>query len=389
MPGTVRPGRHGLTMILVGFVLAMTAPIELLYAIRLGLSTVEVTAFIVVSAVGVIAVDVLGTHVVTRIDARTMLVAGLILFAASEAAFAASTGVVGLLGSRILQSTSGAAIAGATLQTAVRTGRRPHRVLGTNQGLQLFGAAFGAPMGGLLAGLLPGVSGYRLSFLLCAGAGVVAAVAARVLLPRLPALTDGRPRIALPNLAVPPVLRLALALGLFGNYLRSGIENTAFPLVGNATGMSSASIGLALGVLSAVEIVVLAGSGRIFEKIAPARCLAIALTLGIAAVTLLATIHTAPAFFGAAAVLGVVDGVALSAPPVLVVALSHNASSGVATYRIACGIGSFLGAGSVNLLIAALGSRTGLLAVAVTLGAGVILAHSTGRRVGAASASLP
>lgn len=389
MPGTVAPWRHGLTMILVGFVLAMTASIELLYAIRLGLSTVEVTAFIVVSAVGMIAVDVLGTHAVTRIDARMLLVAGLVLFAASEAAFAASAGVAGLLGARILQSGSGAAIAGATLQTAVRTGRQPHRVLGTNQGLQLLGAAVGAPVGGVLAGLLAGLAGYRLSFLFCAGASVMVALAARVLLPRLPAQTTGRPRIGLPDLTIAPVLRFALALGSFGNYLRSGIENTALPLVGNANGMSSATIGLALGVLSAVEIVVLARSGRIFESVAPARCLAIALSLGIAAVTLLATTHSPPFFFGAAAVFGVVDGIALSAPPVLVVALSPNAASGVATYRIACGIGSFVGAGSVNMLIAVLGSMAGLLAVAVTLGAGVILARSTGRRVGTAAASSP
>jgi hypothetical protein len=36
-----------------------------------------------------------------------------------------------------------------------------------------------------------------------------------------------------------------------------------------------------------------------------------------------------------------------------------------------------------------LGSMAGLLAVAVTLGAGVILARSTGRRVGTAAASSP
>lgn len=162
-------------MVLVGFVMAMTAPIELLFAIKLGLSTAEVTAFVVVSAVGVIAIDVLGTRAITRIDARATITAGLILFAASEACFALSHGAAGLF--------------------------------------------------------------------------------------------------------------------------------------------------------------------------------------------------------------GVVDGIALSAPPVLVVALSPNASAGVATYRISCGVGSFLGAGSVNLLIAVLGAAGGLAVVSGVLAVGVVLARSTGRRI--------
>jgi predicted MFS family arabinose efflux permease len=369
-------------MVLVGFVMAMTAPIELLYAIKIGLSTAEVTAFIVISAVGVVAVDMLGTRAVTRVDARATVAIGLVLFAVSEACYAISSDTAALLGSRLLQGVASAVIAGAALQVSVRMHSRPDHVLGTNQGLQLLGAALGAPTGGILASQLAGLDGYRLSFLVCAGLGLVVAVVALLLLPRLPAPLDaGRPRISLPDLAVPPVLRLALALSVFGNYLRSGIENTALPLVGQAYGLSTASIGLALGVLSVVEIAVLASSGRLFERIPPARCLAVALFIGIGAVVLLAGVQNAPGYFAAAALFGVVDGIALSAPPVIVVAFSQSASVGAATYRIACGIGAFLGAGSVNLLIALLGSGSGLAAVSVVLAGGVLLARSTGRRI--------
>lgn len=97
-------------MVLVGFVMAMTAPIELLYAIKLGLSTAEVTAFIMVSALGVIAIDVLGTRAITRIDARATIATGLVLFAASEGCYALSRGATGLLASRVLQ---GAGLPGA------------------------------------------------------------------------------------------------------------------------------------------------------------------------------------------------------------------------------------------------------------------------------------
>jgi hypothetical protein len=53
----------------------------------------------------------------------------------------------------------------------------------------------------------------------------------------------------------------------------------------------------------------------------------------------------------------------------------------VATYRIACGVGSFLGSGSVNLLIAVLGAAGGLAVVSGVLAVGVVLARSTGRRI--------
>ncbi|GAB3219416.1 MFS transporter [Mycolicibacterium hippocampi] len=368
-------------MVLVGFIMAMTAPIELLYAIKLGLSTAEVTAFILVSALGVVAVDVFGTRVITRVDARATIAIGLALFAASEACFMLSEGTAGLIGSRVLQGFASAVVAGAALQVAVRMHSRPHKVLGSNQGLQLLGAALGAPTGGIIAGLLSGLDGYRLSFLVCAGLGVVVAGAAVLLLPGLPPPADGhRPRVGLPELSLPPVLRMSLALGLFGNYLRSGIENTALPLVGHAYGLSAANIGVALGILSAVQIGVLALSGRLFERVPPARCLAGALLLGIAAVVLLATVQDLRGFFAAAALFGVVDGIALSAPPVLIVALSPNPSTGVATYRIACGMGSFLGAGSVNLLIATLGAGGGLAVVSGVLAAGAMLARSTARR---------
>ena len=368
-------------MVLVGFIMAMTAPIELLYAIKLGLSTAQVTVFILVSALGVVAVDVLGTRVITRVDARATIAIGLGLFAASEGCFALSQGTIGLLGSRVLQGFASAVVAGAALQVAVRMHSRPHQVLGSNQGLQLLGAALGAPTGGIIAGLLAGLDGYRLSFVVCAGLGIVVAGAAVLLLPDLPAPADGfRPRIGLPELTLPPVLRMALALGLFGNYLRSGIENTALPLVGHAYGLSTANIGVALGILSAVQIGVLALSGRLFERIPPARCLAAALVLGIGTVVLLATVHDLRGFLAAAALFGVVDGIALSAPPVLIVALSPNPSTGVATYRIACGMGSFLGAGSVNLLIAVLGAGGGLAVVSGILAAGAVLARNTARR---------
>src|SRR5256885_171322 len=93
---------HSLTMVLVGFTMAMTAPIELLYAVKLGLGPVLVTVFIVSSAAGLILVDVLGTRVVTRIDARSTAVVGMMLFAVSEACYALAGRAPQLIAARVV-----------------------------------------------------------------------------------------------------------------------------------------------------------------------------------------------------------------------------------------------------------------------------------------------
>ncbi|MFI6934743.1 MFS transporter [Streptomyces sp. NPDC050287] len=347
---------HQLTMILVGFVMAMTAPIELLYAIKVGLGPVLATVFVGSSAAGLMLVDILGTRVVTRIDARSTAVVGMVLFAVSEACYALADRAPELIAARVVQGLASAVVAGAALQVTVRMRARPHRALGSNASLQMLGGSVGAPVGGLLATQYAGLDGYRLAFVVCCGSGLATGALVLLLLPRLPASEElGRPRIGLPRLAVGRAVRVALVLGLVGNYLRSGIENTAFPLIGDAAGLTPAGIGICLGVLAMVEIVVLGTSGTLFEKVRPARALVWALALGLIALGALLVAHSLSGFLTAAVLFGLVDGVALAAPPVLVVATSPDPSIAVANYRIACGVGSFSGSGSVNLLFGALG----------------------------------
>ncbi|MFE9445780.1 MFS transporter [Streptomyces sp. NPDC006602] len=368
---------HQLTMVLVGFVMAMTAPIELLYAIKLGLSPVLVTVFIVSSAAGLMLVDVLGTRVVTRIDARSTAVVGMVLFAVSEACYGLADRAPELIAARVLQGLASAVVAGAALQVTVRMRARPHRALGSNASLQMLGGSVGAPVGGLLATQSAGIDGYRLAFAVCCGAGLAAGALVVLLLPRLPAPYElGRPRVGLPRLAVGRAVRVALALGLIGNYLRSGIENTAFPLIGDAASLTPAGIGISLGVLSMVEIVVLGTSGTLFEKVRPAHALVWALALGVIALGALLVAHSLSGFLTAAVLFGLVDGVALAAPPVLVVATSPDPSIAVANYRIACGVGSFSGSGSVNLLFGALGTTGCVIGGGLVLLSAAVLAGS-------------
>jgi len=366
-------------MIAVGFVMSMTAPIEVLYALRFGPDGISMTAYVMVSAVGVLAVDVFGTRFVPRLEARGALMTGILIFGASSVVLGVSPVFAPLLIGRVAQGAASAIIGGTALQASVRGKARRGHALGSMQSRQLLGSAFGAPLGGVLAGLLPGTAGYRLAFAVCALSCVLVVVAIRLTLPPLP--TSGRPRIGLPGFSGPSVAGMALVLGILGNYLRSGVEYTALPLVGNAHGLSTITIGVALGLLAAVEIVTLRISGHLFERFEPARCLLGALILGLAAAALLMLSSGRLAFLSAGLLFGLVDGIALAAPPVLIMALMADTISGLASYRIACGLGSLVGSTSVNVTVATLGAAGGLSTVGGVLVGGVALVIAIARRI--------
>ena len=232
--------------------------------------------------------------------------------------------------------------------------------------------------------LLPGTSGYRLAFHVCAVVCVAIVVALRVLLPPLP--SDRPAEIGLPRLTGHAMVRQALVLGVLGNYLRSGVENTALPLVGDARGYSTGMIGGAIGLLSVVEIATLRSAGRLPVWRDPGRCLMAASAAGIVAAVVLALVTLPVAFFAAALVFGLVIAVAMVAPPLIIMSLSSDTSTGLASYRIACGVGSLIGATSVNAALAAVGTAGALSAVGGVLLGGIALVGSIARRVAAPAA---
>ena len=66
----------------------------------------------------------------------------------------------------------------------------------------------------------------------------------------------------------------------------------------------------------------------------------IASAAGIVAAVVLALVVLPVAFFAAALVFGLVIAVAMVAPPLIIMSLSTDTSTGLASYRIACGVGS-------------------------------------------------
>jgi len=370
-------GSSRVAVALIGFVTAMTAPVELLYAIHHGIGAVLVTVFAVSASLGLTVVDALSTRLIPRIDARHAVVLGTGLFAVSEFGYASSGSAAPLIGSRLVQGAAFAVIAGGAMQLSVRLDVPSHRAVGSIQGMQLLGGVVGAPVGGFVATLEPGLAGERIAFLVCGASGVMVTVLVSLVLPPVPPAGTTSPQLSFPNLQIPAGVRSVLALGLVGNYLHGGVETTAFPLVAAAQHLSSSDVGIALALLSVVEIEVMSSSGSIFQRWNAARVMAVSLVLGVVAVVVLATTTSLVQLLCAAGLFGAVDGIALVAPPVLMVAMNPDAGHAVATYRLVCGMGSMLGSSAVNATIDLLGPAGGVLGVGVVLAVGALLAHAT------------
>jgi predicted MFS family arabinose efflux permease len=368
-------------MTAAGFAITMTAPIELLYARRLGADTLELAAYIAIPAVSVLTVDFFGTRCIPRLDARSVMAAGVLLFAISGAAIGAAPSYLALLPAGALQGFGAGLLFGSALQGAVRVTAARERALGRFNGSFVLGSVLGAPAGGLIASLIPGTAGYRLAFDVCAACSLCVAVALRFGLPRLPPVgPDRTARIGLPRLGRTPGIGPALLLGTFGDLLRGGVVYTALPLAGQARHLSTATIGVAVGLLSAVEITTLHRAARLFVRFGIMRCLLFALTLGIAAASLLALTTGQIAFLVGAMIFGVVIATATMAPPLLLVALHDDTASGLASYRIASGFGMLVGSTGASTVTTTIGASGVFVAIAGVLVGGTVVAAGIARR---------
>jgi predicted MFS family arabinose efflux permease len=372
-----------LLMVGAGSALGMTAPLELLYARRFGAGALGLAAFVAVPAVGVLIVDVLGTRFVPRHDARSVLAIGIFVFGISEVVMGASPNLFPLMVGRVLQGLGAGLLLGGALQAAFRSDSNRARALGSFNGAFLLGEALGAPAGGFIASLAPGTAGFRLAFAACAACSVVVALAIRAALPSLPAEGDaGDAEIGFPSLAGPPGIGSAMALGMLGDLLRGGVVYTALPLIGQTRHLSTVTIGIAIGLVSAVEIVVQRTAGRPLNRFGLAPCLIVTLCLGVGTSTMLAVFSGKLAFLTGAMVFGVVVAGATLVPALLIVSLKDDdPSGGLASYRMASSLGMLVGSAGAATAIVAIGASGVFLALAGLLSGGVVLAHRVGLRL--------
>jgi predicted MFS family arabinose efflux permease len=367
-------------MVGAGFAMAMTAPFELIYADGFGIGPTGMFLFILSTFVGMIAIDVFGTRFVPHVEARVTLAAGIGTFGLSCAILGLAPGLAVLLAGRIVQGFGAGLLMGAGLQAAVRVTPDERAALGAFNGSFLLGAAFGAPVGGLVAAVVPG--GYRVTFLACTFVCAVLTAALWRRLPRLvPPAGARRPRLSLPRLSGPPGMGLALVLGMTGDFIRGGVVYTALPLAGADRDLSPMTIGIAVGLLSAVEILVLARAAPIIRRVGLVPCLVVSLALGVGCSALLAATTGWLPFVAGALLFGLVVAGATVGPPLVIVALTGDAASGLATFRIASGVGMLVGATGVGVIASAAGTAVVFVLVATVLLAGIGVAIAVGRRL--------
>jgi predicted MFS family arabinose efflux permease len=344
----------------------MTAPITVLYASTFGAS--DALAGLAWSSIGVslLLVDLLGTEVIPRLNARTLLWAALFVFASGLVVSGLAPNLGVMVAGRVIQGGAAAFCLGGALQVVVRYSppERTGEMIGTFNAAWFAGVALGPLAGGGLADLGGGQSGYRLAFMVNAGICVVTAAVARTTLP--PLRPTGTPRVGLPRRAfAKPGMRMwpVLALGLLGDALRGGLVFTAIPLFGDdRLGLGPGVIGLALSAFAVVDIATMRVGGRLADRIGRRRVLVAAFGFGAVVCACAPAVTTLGAFVVWCAALGVPLGVAWVVPAAMVVDVSESSERGLATYRIAADAGEITGSTSAGALTGAAG-HVGALAL--------------------------
>jgi len=370
-----------------GFATAMTAPFELIYATTFDIGPMGMFLFILSTFVGMIVIDVFGTRLVPHLEARIILVSGILVFGLGCAVLGLAPDLTVLIAGRIIQGFGAGLFMGAGLQAAVRVNPDEQVALGAFNSSFLFGSAFGAPVGGLIAATIPG--GYRVTFVACFVACAAVAAALWSSLPRLPAPEGRRPHIGLPQLTGPPGLRVAIVLAMTGDFIRGGVVYTALPLAGAERDLSPTTIGIAIGVLSAAEILVLTRTAPILRRVGLMRCLVGALALGIVCSAALALTTGWLAFMLGSLLFGLVVAGTTVGPALAIVALAGDAASGLAMYRIASGLGMLVGATLVGVLASTSGTAIAFVLIGAVLVTGIALALVVSRRLGGEPAGPP
>lgn len=372
-------------MAAAGVVMSLTAPLEVLFVHQFWHSSAYTGAFMLSAALGVIAVDLFGTHFVPNVDAKTALAAGLMMFGTACIGMGLASDGTTLMSSRVLQGFGGGVVLGAGLQAAVRVRPLPGdlaRSLGRFNAAFLFGGAVGSPGGLLVAGVIDGRVGYQIAFVVTGTLSLLIAAALAAALPRL-AAPQGmpRPRIGIPRFGNAPGGRAALVLAMSGDFLRGGVLFTALPLAGAAREYSTITITAAIALMSGVEILVLSAGHLIIRQFGMPATLITSFMLGTVSAGILALAPGATTYLVASVMFGISLAGATVSLPVLIVTQVGESSSGLAKFRVSAGIGILIG--SVGCAVLAtqigIGPLFGLIAAVLLGSAG--LARFVGRHL--------
>lgn len=360
LPGPAFDERRFLAIVaLCGVGLGMTAPITVLYASSFGAGPAVAGLTWSSLAVSLLAVDVLGTRVVPRLDGRTMLWSSLTIFGVGQLASAAAPSLVALIASRVVQGVGAAIFMGGGLQLVVRAAppERVGRAIGTFNATLFAGISTGPLIGGGLGSVGSGQTGFRVACAVCGAVSGLAAIAARLGLPSIPALRamqiglPRRPR-ARPGLQMWP----ALALGGLGQALRGGVVFTVIPLFGSDhLGLATAEIGLGLSALAVVDIATMRVGGILVDRFRRSAILSAALVAGVVACASAPLVAGLPGFLVWCAAVGLSVGATSVVPAVIVVDVAAETEPAIAAFRISGDAGEIVGATAVGGLVGSVG----------------------------------
>lgn len=364
-----------------GFAMSLTAPLEVLFARRVGYDTTLISLFMLTSAVGVMLVDVLGTRLVPALDARWCLAVGTVVFAFACLAMAVTTWWPLMMAVRVAQGLGSGLLIGSGLQASSRLSPRDtRRAVARYNTAFLLGGALGSPGGLLLAALVHGIVGYRFAFAL---AGTMAALIAATMwrsLPSLPSPEQVRPVVGLPRFGPARGTLPALLLAMVGDFLRGGVLFCALPLVGGERGYSTLTIGVAIALMSGVEILGLGVASHLVNRIGIASVLLGSLAVGIGCAATLALDQRVGTYVVVAAVFGGALAGKTIGLPLMVVARVGDSGAGLARFRISAGIGMTVGATGCAAVGTAYGGAALFWGVAAVLAGGMSLVVRLARR---------
>jgi MFS family permease len=362
--------------------MAMTAPITALYAKALGAPT-SWTAMIVASmSLSFLVVDLAGSRIVPRVDARAALWGGYVAFGVGSLASAVAPSAAAMTAARLLQGFGAAFPIGASFHYALRMARAggAAREIAKVNAAGFVGLAVGPPIVGVVAGMRGGLEGMRWGFAVCGVVNLATAALARVLLPPLPSLS--RPRLGLPargNLRGAR-LRLALVASGLGFGLRGVAGMSLMPLLGAELGLGAAGVSLAAAAMAVTELAGIVASGRAADM--RGRLVPVLAAAGVGAVLLVwvSAQRSLVVYVLVAGCLGLVLATLRVVPAAMVVDLAHTDEAAAIGYRLACNVGSLAIAAVVAAMVRTTGLRGGFVAasvVAATIGALVLSTGET------------
>lgn len=364
--------------------MAMTAPITALYARELGASEGLAALIVSTMALSFLCLDLVASRVVPRVDARSALIGGYLVFGVGSFVSAVAPNLAVMTAARALQGFAVAFPMGAGFHMALRLAERGRegRELARFNSSSFVGMAVGPLLVGAVAGIAGGLTGMRWGFAVCGVVNVLTALIAWWALPSIP--STERPELGLPPREIWEGRRnryALLAAGL-GFGLRGVAGMTLLPLLGADIGAGVSGVALATMFMSVSELVGIQASGRLADSRGRRP---IVLGAAVASVVVLLAVLAGPgvgAYLAFSAVLGIVLSALRVVPAAMVVDVARDDETAAMGWRIASDVSSLGTAVVTGTVLSAVGIYGGFVyaaSVAALIGVLTVLIGETRR----------